>query len=214
MNSNDLHTFTSPELTGHDGNPVEVAEVLAARLRRHALDEAPMADSFLSQLNPLLSKALVTWALKLSGEPVEKAIVLSTDGQEFRRRLGKSNQVAVEVDLLREAHLIHNHPQGTPLSDSDVLALFDTELASVWAVGGRWLYGAEIGRRGKDGSSGANFRVAWNHFSEAAFAVLSDLSRHNPGIERVSLETRHLHAVLSELAEAGFIRYCRVSYGA
>lgn len=213
VKSSDSHSFGSPELTGHDGNPVVVADDLAKRLRRHAMDDAPSIGSLLRQLHPQLREALASWSVKLAAEPVEKAIVLSADGQEIGMRKGNRSRVGVEADLLEDAHLIHNHPQGTPLSDSDLQALFDTELSSVWAVGGTWLYGASIGRKGKDRSVGASFKVAWSHLSEATFAVLSDLSRHDPGIEPGSLETRHLHAVLSELAGAGFIQYCRVGCG-
>jgi hypothetical protein len=60
----------------------------------------------------------------------------------------------------------------------------------------------------------ADLKMQRAFLMNAAFAVVSDLFRNDASISEDSLETRHLHAVLCELAEAGFIRYCRVRYGA
>ena len=208
------YSFKAPELTGYDGKPVEIPDALAERLRRHATDEGPIGETFFNEIGFSLSKSLIACSLRLEAEMVEKAIVLSNDGKQEVEKSGNRDRVSVEARLLNDAHLIHNHPEGTPLSDSDIQALYETQLSSVWAVGNKWLYGAEIGPKGLSASSLADFTMTRTFLTQAAFAVVSDLFRNDASISEDSLETRHLHAVLCELAEAGFIRYCRVRYGA
>lgn len=214
MEAKPQYSFKAPELTGYDGKPIEIPNALAERLRRHATDEVPVGTGFFNELSPKLSKSLIACSSQLESEVVEKAIVLSNDGELKVERSGHRDRVGVESRFLKDAHLIHNHPEGTPLSDSDIQALYETQLSSEWAVGNKWLYGAEIGPKGLSTSSLADFAMTRTFLTQAAFAVVSDLFRNDASISEDSLETRHLHAVLCELAETGFIRYCRVRYGA
>ena len=209
-----FHEFGAPELTGPDGTPTEVPDLLAGNLRRDATDPDPLGQALFDGLDPDLAVAILAAARKIAAEPVEHAIVLSGKGAVLRRKTGKRDSVSIESGNLAGAHFVHNHPEGTPLSDADLMALYETDLASVWAVGGSWLYGAMIGRRGKSRSTAADLKMTHGTLSRAAFAVVSDLFRYDPAITAESLECRHSHAVLSELAAAGFIRYCRLRYGA
>lgn len=207
-----MHKFGSPELTGHDGESIEVSVGLAGKLRKHATDEAQIGCDYFLELGTSLAAAIQKAGAQIAREPIEWAIILSASGEVLKKKRGKRGHVRVESEWLAGTILVHNHPDETPLSIDDVEALFSTDLVSVWAIGGKWLYGAEIGAKGRSPSALSNFRMACGHLSEAAFAVISDLFRHEGAIGEEFLEIAHQHAVLSELAADGFIRYCRVRY--
>jgi hypothetical protein len=204
--------FGSPELTDHDGTPIDVPDLLAERLSQH-IGRSRQDCSLFDELNPILAQAIRSAAAKIAVEPLENAIVLSPDGAVVSKSLGNRNRVGIDSRLIKNTAFVHNHPEGTPLSDSDIQALFETEVSSVWAVGGEWIYGASLGSKGSGPTVLGDLKVAYGYLSKATFAIISDRFRHGTGIDESTLEIIHQHVVLSELAVAGFIRYCRFKYG-
>lgn len=208
-----IHQFKAPSLSGPDGNPLEIPDLLALRLRRSALDPNPCDEELLAEFPREFVAALFRFAREIARKPVEHALVISDQGQLLLRKRGSVNSVGVEKGVLNNSNLLHNHPGETPPSQEDIEALFVANLSSVWVVAGAWLYGVKAGPKGDSRASLGHLMLSYDYVSQAAFAVIHDLFLHDSTIDFVSLETRHLHAVLSELAESGFLHYCRIRYG-
>ena len=208
-----IHQFKAPVLSGPDGNPLEIPDSLALRLRRSALDPDPCGEELVEALPHGFTEALFHFAREIAKEPVEHGLVISDQGKLLLRIRGSATCVGIEKGFLRESNLLHNHPAGTPPSREDIEALFEANPSSVWVVGGPWLYGVKGGPEASKRPSLGQLRLFHDYFSQAAFAVIHDLFLHDSTMEFASLEMRHLHAVLSELAEHGFLQYCRVPYG-
>lgn len=138
-------------------------------------------------------------------------MLLSADGRVIRRDAGSERMVAVPSSLLKETNLVHNHPAGTPLGTEDIENMLVHGMASVWAVGGRWLYGATAGRRR---ISLPDLRLRSEYLNRAIYSVLADAFRHGifPDVHESRLESLHLHTLWSELSREGFICDARLRY--
>lgn len=210
---NAIHHFKAPVLSGPDGESLEIPDALAQRLRRSALDQNPCGEEMVAAFPRDFTDALFQFAREIAKEPVEHGVVISDQGKPLLRKRGSTNSVGVDRSLLHKSNLLHNHPGETPPSQEDVEALFVANPSSVWVVGGAWLYGVKAGFVGGKRPSTGHVMLSYGSVSQAAFAVIHDLFLHDSSIEATSLETRHLHAVLSELAESGLLQYCRIRYG-
>lgn len=206
-----MSEFNQPELTGPSGEPVEVPESLASRILGFALEDGN-SPALMEDADPLLIASVFAHAKALADEKMENAVLLSSDGGVIRREAGSERVVAVPSWLLRESNLVHNHPAGTPLGAEDIENMLLHGMASVWAVGGEWLYGATAGSRR---ISLPDLRLRSEYLNRAVYSVLADAFRHGgfPDIHESRLESVHLHALWSELAREGVIRYARFRYG-
>jgi len=206
--------FRQPELHGPDGEPIEIPELLAKRIRQGVCSVDRPANISLPGVSGDLLDILMKTAGAIAGERVEVAVVFSPQGKRVYRASGSAERVEVPSRLLAGALMIHNHPEHSPLSLEDLDALFSSRLASVWAVGGPWLYGATVGNQGASKSARAQQKFRAAYLARAVYAVLSDMARRKelrPG-QRRSLETIHQHVVLCELAGDGLIHYIRLKH--
>lgn len=207
-----IHLFRSPELTGPDGESVELSDALEKRLRKGALQVGPSGESIFENLQPELRRGLLQAVLQIRGKAVEYGVILSPEGRILHKKRGSKNRVPIESHWLEGNVFIHNHPEDGPLGYDDIEAIFRSNVASVWAVTSEWLYGIFPGSKGYGSSALADFRLHYEHLSRATFAVIRDLCIHDQSLMEILPQHRHGHAVLLELAAAGFVRYCRVSH--
>jgi hypothetical protein len=208
-----IHHFKAPVLSGPDGEPLEIPDALAQRLRKSALDQNPCSEEWVAGLPAGFTETLFHFARDIAKKPVEYGVLISDQGKLLLKKQGSASSVGIERDLLHMSNFLHNHPGGTPPSQEDIEALFVANPSSVWVVGGDWLYGVKAGPGGSTCHTLGHVMLSYSYVSRAAFAVIHDLFLHDLSIEASSLEARHLHAVLSELAENGLLQYCRVRYG-
>jgi hypothetical protein len=205
-----MREFNQPELTGPSGEPIEVPDSLAARILGFASEDGE-SFALMEDSDPQLIASVLAHAKALAVEKNENAVLLSCDGKVIRREVGSERVVAVPSLLLRGSNLVHNHPAGTPLGAEDIENMLLHGMASVWAVGGPWLYGAKAGSRR---ISLPDLRLRSDYLNRAIYSVLADAFRHGslPDVQESRLESIHLHALWSELAREGFIRYARSRY--
>lgn len=206
--------FHQPELTGPDGEPVEIPKALSRRLRQEILSPSRRNLSLLPGLSASLFQAIQEVAHGIARKPVEHAVVLSPEGLVLSTTVGTATNVRVPTGSLHGAHLVHNHPLELPLGTEDLEALFVTGLVSVWAVGGPWLHGACLGETDAGHSRFADLKFRSSYLSGAVFAVLSDMDRRMElkNTRSGDLEAIHQHLLLCELAAEGFIHYHRHRY--
>lgn len=207
-----MSKFHQPELTGPSGEPIQVPDELSARVREAVLCAEESNPAMFLGLSEGLQRSLLREALRTAGLANEEGTVIAKDGTIQHRQRGGAESVAIHARFLRGMVFLHNHPQGLPLSIEDVEALFSTEVAQVWAVGGGWLYGAAAG----PGASGFRARSHLRHRASClrnqVYAVIADVIKRGI-LDPAAGEAGHLHAVLSELAREGLIDYTRIRHG-
>lgn len=207
-----MSKFKQPELTGPSGEPIEVPDDLSARVRESVLSETETNSSMFLGLSEGLQRSLLGEAMRTAGLANEMGAVITKDGAVLHRQRGGPDSVAIHENILRGMVFFRNHPKQLPLSIEDLEALLSTEVEQVWAVGGKWLYGAAAGPGASRSRARSHLRYRASALRDPVYAVIANLIKRgmlDPGAG----ETAHLHAVLSELAREGIIDYTKICYG-
>lgn len=195
-----------PTVSGPDGEPVEVAEDLAKRM----VDAFTSAQNHNSGFVPLdimtdQGREIVRSAeQEIRNKAREHVRVFSPDGLLLDSQAGEVNKVSVNTATLAGNILTHNHPEGTPPSFKDVLEMIRYDMGELRVVGEDYTFAAR-----PNGVSAPSMYIEWEHLQRVAHALFEDQIKRGAEDGAASTTASITHAVLTELAARGIIKYDR-----
>lgn len=135
---------------------------------------------------------------------IERAIVLSSDGGVLVDKSGNESSVQFndyEIEMMAGTTLVHNHPNGTPLSGNDFVLSGTAELREIVAV-----TDDDGTYRGRVVAGPRVFHLAYPAANSAMFSDLSARVRRGE-VSQEAAELVHYHAINMVLASLGLVEY-------
>lgn len=205
--------FEQPEIPGRDHRSMEVPEDVARRMEHDFLNDGDSeypTDWFEDAICPqVVVDRFRDFAESYAGSPVENLLVLDRSGGSLHRARGEVGSVPFPVSpSLRGAFAIHNHPEGTPPSVTDLEHLVQFRFGMVRVVTpSRWIFDVASGR---SCHSLPDFVFALRSADETSWAIAEEcIRKHGLRISDIERFARRQHAVLMEMARRSYLCYSR-----